>query len=519
MICLKSAMINRALFLLLLALLAMTISSSTSAVAQAQVIQAKRPLIFVPGLLGSRLCRSNAAKPGAHEEVWGTLGALSQFHSLRLPPTRAAGNDDVRPCGLVREIVYLGFLTQQVYGPVVTHLQSLGYREGRDLFIFDYDWRRSVFENAELLAAFVQQNVPDSSQRIDILAHSMGGLISRVYAVKFGGSARMARLMSAGTPFLGSVKAFETVEKGWSGINYFLGGLTAVRQTILTFPSLFELMPRYAACCDADQAKVSTFAPSEAASWESLRWDGVDVGSMPDLRSTFLRVQELESIVDSALPPDVEDVLIIGVDQRTSQRVAFERGGIRTSLRVQTTWAGDGTVVRESAALPGRTLHSTSFADHQQILHDPQVREFVGVALTRGVPEAMRTVKVRPRSTIRAVDGSPTELVGVAVTTSQPIYRSGDRAQARVHFRLGTQRALSPHLIRLSFRAPDGRETAISLRRDPAASDPTNPFEQTFSGEFVASARSGVGMLTAAVTVDAARPRIVERSVPIVAIY
>lgn len=510
LICLDAAAIRRALSSALLALVAMTFSPSTAATAQTQAAETKRPLIFVPGVLGSRLCRPNAANPAEPVVVWGTLGALSQFPTLRLSRTQTG--DDIKPCGLVREIVYLGLLTQEVYAPVITDLQRLGYREGRDLFIFDYDWRRSVFENAELLAAFVREKVPDPSQRVDILAHSMGGLVSRIYAMKLGGAARTARLMSAGTPFLGSAKVFETVEKGWGTVNYFMGGLQAVRQTILSFPSLFELMPRY------DAYPAYAFAPAEIAAWRSLGWDGVDPNGMPDLATTFARVRELKGIVTASLPPEVEDVLIIGVDQRTPQKVVFERNRSAITIRAQTTWDGDGTVVRESATLPGRALHPTSFADHDKLLNDPLVREFVGVALTRGVSEAMRTVKVRPRSTIRTANGRPTELVGVAVITDRPIYRAGEKGQARVHFRLGNRAPLSSQIVRLSLVTPDGRQMPIPLRPDATASDPTNPFEQTFVGEFETGARSGVGMLTAAVlTADTVRPRIVERSMPIVA--
>ncbi len=509
-------MMNRLLPLALSALITMTVSPP-SALGETQASEARRPLIFVPGLLGSRLCRPDAANPAKPVVVWGTLEALFQFPTLRMPHTKAVGEDHIKPCGLVREIVYLGLVTQEVYGPVIARLQRLGYREERDLFVFAYDWRRSVFENAELLAAFVREKVPEATQRVDILAHSMGGLVSRVYAMKFGGAARIARLMSAGTPFLGSVKVFETVEKGWGFLNVFMGGLTAFRQTVLSFPSAFELMPRYRACCSGDQAGAPAFAVAEIEAWRSLGWDGVDPDSMPDLAATFARIRELQNIVDSALPPEVEDVLIVGVDQRTPQRGAFERRGGSTTFRVRTTWAGDGTVVRESAALPERTIHQTSFADHEHILHDPQVQEFVGLALTRGVGEANRTVKVRPRSTIRTADGSLTELVGVAMITDQPIYRVGDKGEAHVHIRLGNQQRLSAQMIRLSFRTPDGTQQQIPLRLNPAASDPTNPFELTFVGEFEAGAQAGVGMLTAAVSVAEARPRIVERSVPVVA--
>jgi hypothetical protein len=344
----------------------------------------------------------------------------------------------------------------------------------------------------------------------------MGGLITRVYALKWGGAVRIARLISAGSPFLGSAKVFETLENGWGPLNYFVGGLTAVRQTVLSFPSILELMPRYSACCDGDPAGESGFPATDPDAWRSLHWEGVDPSNMSDLGKADARVRELQTIVDLALPPEVEDVLIIGVDQRTPQRVGFARAGERATVRVQTTWAGDGTVLRESAALPGRTIHPTSFADHERILRDPQVQQFLTVALTRGVSEAVRMVKVRPRSTIRTVGGALTQLVGVAVRTDSPAYRPGDKGEARVHIRLGTQEELPVRRVKLSFRDSHGRQKEITLRAKPAASDPFNPFEQTFVGQFEVG-QAGVSRLIAAVLTDSPRPRVVDHPVAVIA--
>ena len=384
-------------FALVAAVLAAT-NPQQGARAEFEHTEARRPLIFIPGLLGSRLCRPDPANPAEPVVVWGTLGALSQFPTIRLPSTPS--ETDIKPCGLIREIVYLGLFTQQVYGPVIAHFESLGYREGENLFVFDYDWRRSVFENAELLAAFVQDKVPEDT-RVDIVAHSMGGLIARVYALKHNGAPWLGRLISAGTPFQGSVTVFATLERGWGAMNYLMGGLKAFRQTVLSFPSIFELMPSYGGCCEVDDGETSTFALANLQSWLELGWDGIDEGALPDLAEASARKRELHEIAEAGLPPDVENIMLIGVDQRTPQRFAFEAGWwTRVQVRLETTWAGDGTVVRESAVMPRAVVHPTSFSDHEHILHDPQVQEFLGIVLTRGLDAAIRTVPVRPRSRI-----------------------------------------------------------------------------------------------------------------------
>jgi pimeloyl-ACP methyl ester carboxylesterase len=473
-----------------------------------------RPLIFVPGLLGSRLCRGDAGAGAEPDVVWGTLGALSSFPTLRLQPSTS--DQAIKPCGLLRQIVYLGVFTQEVYAPVVAHLEGLGYREGHTLFVFDYDWRRSVFDNAATLAAFVREKIPDERQQFDILAHSMGGLVSRVYVAKLGGSARTARLFSAGTPFFGSVKVYETVQQGWGAANHLMGGLTEFRRTMLSFPSAYELMPRYDGCCGAAGGAPS-FVPANIDAWRSLAWQGVDAAEMPDLAVTFARVEELRDIVAKPLPPTVEDVLLVGVDQRTPHRVAFKQVGPMMAAQVQKTWAGDGTVVRESAALAQAPVRPTSFADHEKILHDPHIQQFLAVALPRSVSDAMREVPVRSRDKVRMKDGKETELVGIAIVADQPMYRVGEKGKAYVHVRLGNKQPLARNKLRVVLQTPDGRRKEIALKSDPAASEPTNPFEQTFSGSFDVGTGTGTAALQATIAVTGTRPRVAERSFAVVA--
>jgi pimeloyl-ACP methyl ester carboxylesterase len=472
----------------------------------------QRPLILVPGLLGSRLCRPDPADPKKMQVAWGTFAALKQFPTIRLSH-EAGASDPIKPCGIVREIVYLGLYTQDVYTPIIRHLEKTGYREDRNLFVFAYDWRRSVFDNAKVLEAFVREKVPDG--KVDILAHSMGALVARAYVVEGDGGERVARLFSAGAPFQGSAKVFQTVEKGWGPLNLIMGGLDGFRRTMLSFPSIFELMPRYRECCDGGEG--AAFDPAVADTWTSLHWDGIDTATMPDLQKTFVRIRKLEALVATAMPKGVEDVLLVGVDQRTPQRASFRNGSGATVLQLQHTWAGDGTVLRESAVIEKLPLHPTSFADHQRILHDPQIQEFLTVALRKGVAEAVATVPVRNRGQIKSVDGSVTELVGVKVEPDEPIYRTGDICKVHVHLRLGDLTRVDASAIRLTRRMPGGHEVAIRLQPDPSASDPSNPFEQSFVGHFEAGVKPGTGMLKVVVDVAGAKPRVVEQPVPVMA--
>ncbi len=273
------------------------------------------------------------------------------------------------------------------------------------------------------------------------------------------------------------------------------------------------MMPRYRQCCD--DGGNTAFDPAKAETWTALHWDGVDTATMPDLDKTFVRIKKLEALVATPMPKGVEDVLLVGVDQRTPQRAGFRNGGGASVLQLQHTWSGDGTVIRDSAVIDRVPLHPTSFADHQRILHDPQIKNFLRVALTEGVARAIATVPVRERGKMLAVDGSMTELVGIRVEPDEPIYRTGDVCKVHVHVRLGDRTRIDPAAIRLTRRMPDGRELAIQLTPDPGASDPSNPFEQSFVGRFEAGVMPGNGMLKAVVTLAGATPRVVEEPVPV----
>src|SRR5688572_18396040 len=80
----------------------------------------ERPLVFVPGLLGSMLCRP--AADGGETVVWGTVDAMGQFPSLAVDAT----SNDIKACGLIREISYLGIFSQTVYGPFIDRLEQAG---------------------------------------------------------------------------------------------------------------------------------------------------------------------------------------------------------------------------------------------------------------------------------------------------------------------------------------------------------------------------------------------------------
>ena len=234
----------------------------------------KRPVIVIPGMLGSQLINSKTG-----EQDWPEIFRSSgDGSSLPVSPDLAANRDDL-VAGNIVETLRLGKILPEVhvYRDLLWALRDFaGYAEGdwnnpgvngdRDTYyVFSYDWRRDNVENARnltsrIVALKAKLNRPDL--RFNVLAHSMGGLIAR-YASMYGdadlpspgsapqptwaGAAHIAKIVMIGVPNEGSADAFATLLYGYSiteGLRRrvpLLNKLTA--EDAITSPALFQLLP------------------------------------------------------------------------------------------------------------------------------------------------------------------------------------------------------------------------------------------------------------------------------------
>jgi pimeloyl-ACP methyl ester carboxylesterase len=243
--------------------------------ATARATTGKRPVIVIPGILGSELIN-----PKTGEKVWPSAFRTEE-EGLPISPNLSDNRDDLVP-GKILETVKLAKVLPEVYvyRDLLEALRRYaGYRQGdwenpsadddRDTFyVFAYDWRRDNAENARVLVRRLQR-LKDKLKRQDlkfnIVAHSMGGLIAR-YAAMYGdadlpagdtpiqptwsGAAHINKIVMIGVPNEGSADAFATLVEGYSvteGLRRrvpLLNKLTA--QDAVRTPSVFQLMPHAA---------------------------------------------------------------------------------------------------------------------------------------------------------------------------------------------------------------------------------------------------------------------------------
>jgi pimeloyl-ACP methyl ester carboxylesterase len=105
------------------------------------------------------------------------------------------------------------------YDNLYAEFANNGYTPEKDLFVFPYEWRDSNIENAKKLQAKINEikNITNWP-RVDLVAHSMGGLLAREYIESDYYGNDVDQLVTLATPNLGAPEAYMK----WDGDGWFL---------------------------------------------------------------------------------------------------------------------------------------------------------------------------------------------------------------------------------------------------------------------------------------------------------
>jgi pimeloyl-ACP methyl ester carboxylesterase len=373
--------------------------------------------------------------------VWGTAKSLWNFDRLELDQ---AGEQGLRPCGLVEQIQVFGPLYSiKAYDPLLRSLQQMGYSVGRDLLIFDYDWRQSNYDTADLLAKFVESNRQAGriGASFDIIAHSMGGVVTRIY-LQSDPARLVHKVIYLATPFLGSGNTFGTLSEGWGTIeNAMAGGKEKIRQVALSFPGFLELLPRFEECCyvrtpGAQPRYINVFLADE---WQALGWLPPQIANDPQrlaaFRQTLERAQSLSALLQSPSPGVIE-VKFAGDAHPTRSYMGMLSTATMPGPNnwIFTKGLGDGTVPAWSAArkpkfdnLEGSLV---SFAEHATIFDDKWVVSEIARELLAIGEINRRPIAGSGHPVISVVvDGVERNwtIASLEITVTEPYLRSGEK--------------------------------------------------------------------------------------------
>lgn len=268
------------------------------------------PVIVIHGIMGARL-----AEEGGGEEIWpGGISrlAFSDYAELALeidPETLEPLDSKLVTSGLTDEVAGRDF-----YGNIIRVLEEAGgYRAaepgadagpGRAYYVFTYDWRQDNAVTARRLAELVDQIKQDHGEpelKVDLIAHSMGGLITRYYLrygpedvlddnefpVNFRGAANVRRVVLLGTPSLGSAGSLHAFIEGTK-----IGFNRIPTEVLATMPSVYQLFPHalheWLVTADGSPLERDIF---DIGIWRRFQWSIFD----PEVRQRVLEGVESEA--------------------------------------------------------------------------------------------------------------------------------------------------------------------------------------------------------------------------------
>ncbi len=382
----------------------------------------RNPVIVIPGILGSNLKDEESGRV-----VWG--GFLRNYANpsrpdgarlVALPMERGVPlsqlRDRVVPNGALEQlkVSLLGVpVSLNAYREILLSLGVGGFRDenlGKSgavnygpghftCFQFAYDWRRDNAENARLLHEFIldrrkyvqselakQFGAQNVDVHFDIVAHSMGGLITRYYLeygaqplpedgslprLNWAGARYVDRAVLVSTPNAGSVISLQQLLDGVQ----FASFLPKYQPAVLgTMPSIYQLLPRarHGAVIDERTGKAVDFL--DAKFWEQNQWglanpaqDGFLQMLLPGvadpaarreialdhLRKSLKRAKQFHAAMDvPATPPHGTSLYLMTGDAHVTSSVATVGAGGK--IRITNWGPGDATVLRSSALMDER---------------------------------------------------------------------------------------------------------------------------------------------------------------------
>lgn len=204
------------------------------------------PIVFLPGAMGSEIQRPTGA---SFCNLWPPTDAFAcpgDVTELRRTPQGSDRIGGLRPGGLVAVSSFL--INYRPYALLVDQLTG-GAWPG-DLFQqFAYDWRDAVTVLGPRLTYFIEsERTHTRAPRVDVVAHSMGGLVAYEHLSRTGADSHVRRLITAGTPFYGAPEALRYLRQGrspiaTSGGSSFLLDDTEAKQLSHNLPGAYDLLP------------------------------------------------------------------------------------------------------------------------------------------------------------------------------------------------------------------------------------------------------------------------------------
>lgn len=314
-------------------------------------------VVLLPGITGSVLRRRD-------EVIWGLelkAGLRSIFSrgrnlidTLKLhddtDPERETLDDEITADSLIPDLHLIpGLWKIDGYTRIKeTILRDFDVTEGRNYFELPYDWRRDnraaawkLKRRAHEWLADWRKSSGNTEARLILVAHSMGGLVSRYFLECLEGWKDTRALITYGTPYRGSLNAVNTLANGEKKGPFGVLDLTPLTSSLT---SIYQLMPYYPVYDAGDGNGLRRVG-------EVTGVPGIDAGRAADALRFHHEIRDQVAELDKAHGRERYGIFpVVGTHQPTNQsaRLVDGRVVVEESLDGRDL-SGDGTVPRASA--------------------------------------------------------------------------------------------------------------------------------------------------------------------------
>ena len=213
-------------------------------------------VVVLPGILGSVLQKNGKdiwalSASAVATGVWTLGSSIKDLELDRDAEVEEDLTDGVTAPRLMPDLHLIPRLWKiDGYTRLVKSLKnSFTLTPGKNYFEFPYDWRRDNRAAARRLKrlskSWLESYRRDFPQaKLVLLAHSMGGLVSRYFLECLGGWPDCRALLTFGTPYRGSLKALDFIANGY---RVKKGPVTLLDLTSLlrSLTSVYQLLPIY----------------------------------------------------------------------------------------------------------------------------------------------------------------------------------------------------------------------------------------------------------------------------------
>ena len=374
------------------------------------------PVIIVPGIMGTKLWKDSVVDNLIWPDTTQIVTSVSDdfLYDLKMDSSGVSIGADIITGDIIRDLNDTDYFTS-----LFNSLISEDYAEDSDLFENPYDWRTDIEVSALKLKEKINEiKAQRGVEKVDLVAHSMGGLLVKKYLKDFGGDS-VEKFIDIGTPHRGSPGAYKILMYGDNlGVRKFFGliniNANSIKEISQNMPSVYQLLPSQSYFDDAEYYVADMTNGTSRLDFSSTK----NYLKAQGRNSTLVdRAQVFHEEIDNLNPGDygVETYNIVGCGTPTIGQFYILEGGEHPIYNIKMI-NGDGTVPLKSAeALTASTTYYVKSAEHATMPSTSGVKELIASLLSTTTPD------ISPYSNLALTSSGCTIPNGKIVSFHSPI--------------------------------------------------------------------------------------------------